>query len=512
MIQRIHTATFSFILVLFIVQAVIFSAVSLFISGEWRNEQQEKNVYNNKITVGGTSIGGLTFDEAQARIDSVLRKREGSSLQLTIDKKDFPINTKAIAVKYDVPGTLLEAQRVSEEVTGLWGIWKSWRGTAPSTDLPLRVTFNREKLTAIVEEIGRNVNRPAAPATAKVNGNTITIVPEAKGYIVDVEKTVAAIDEELQYQKANLHIPLYVKTDEPQITQKDLKDIKIMIAEQATEVNTSVPNRLFNAQQASRLLNGTVVMPGQTFSFNKKAGPYTEGKGYLPVPLLNDEEIQDGVAGGAVQVASTLYIAAVKSGFPVIERHNNTRPVGYLPPGYDAFVRDKDNDLRWINRTKSPVYIYSEVKGSWVRVAIFGAKPAPSISITSEAESKILPETIVRRDKELGPGEEKIIRRGKEGLRIKIFISYPAEDGTVKKELLSDNYYKPLHNIVAFGPNPEGGTNGQNQQQTNTGQSTTPDKPVPEQDAPSVEPNPTQDTSSDTTNSKYKTKENVYIF
>lgn len=504
MLKRIHAAQFSLILALIIMQAVVFSAVSLFISGEWGNEQQEKYTYSNNITVAGIHIGGLTFDEAQAKVNNELKRRNGTSLQLIVDKKEFPINARDINVKYDVDGTLLEARKVSQEVTGIWGTWKRWQGTAPSTALPLKVTFNREKATAIVEEVGRNVNRPAAPATIKVNGRAISVVPEVKGYVVDTEKTVAAVDEELQYQKAGFRIPLHVKVDEPQLVRDDLKEIKVLVSEQATEINTAVPNRLFNVQQTSRLLNGTVVMPGQTFSFNEKVGPYTEGKGYIPVPILQDEEIQDGVAGGAVQVASTLYIAAVKGNFPILERHNNVRPVGYLPLGYDAFVKDRDNDLRWVNRMKTPVYIHAEVKGNSVRVAIFGAKPAPSVTITAEEESRIAPETIVRGDKTLGPGEEKIIRRGQEGFRTKVFISHPGEDGTMKRELLSDNYYKPLHNIVAFGPNREGAGNAQRQQQ-DTDQSTTPDKPEPDTDPPPVEPD--SDNSSDA-----KKEGNVYIF
>lgn len=455
MLQRIHNLPFLFAFLLIATPALLFSGGAFYLSGGWKSKPKAET-FSPGITIAGVDISGLTFTEAEAKLNSFLQTRAGGSLQVTIDGKSFPVLLKDINVKYDVPGSLLEARKASEERSGIWGMWKRWRGTAPSPELPLRVTFNREKLTDMITEIAKNVDRPAVPATAKVSETKITIVPEVEGYKVDVPQTVSAIDDELQRQSRHLRVPLVVEKDIPKITKETVKDIKVMLAEYSTTISPSVPNRLLNAEQAVRLINGTVLLPDQTFSFYQTAGPYTEGKGYLSVPILKDENVQDGVAGGAVQVASTLYIAAVKSGLPIIERHNNVRPVEFIPAGYDAFVRGKEFDLRFVNRMKQPIYIHAEIKNRQLRIAIFGAKPVPPVTIEAKEEEQIAPETIVRSDNTLPPRAEKIIRRGKAGLRVKVFVSCYKEDGSLKTELLSDDYYRPLHNIVAFGPAYEG--------------------------------------------------------
>jgi vancomycin resistance protein YoaR len=521
MLQRIHITRFLRVFLLLVLQMIVCSGIALYLSGGLESKPNDNVTYALEIKVAGVDIGGLSFSEAQEKLNRFLQVRKGSSLQVTLNGKTFPILLQDINVTYDVPGSLLEAQRVSQERSGIWGMWKRWRGTASSPDLPLRVTFNQERLTTIINEIAKNVERPAVPATAKVNGTAITLVPEAEGYKVDVAKTIFAIQDELQTQKRNFRVSLVVKKDTPQITRENLKDIKVMLAEYSIPIDTSIPNRLFNAEQAARFINGVVLLPNQIFSFYEKAGPYTEAKGYIPVPIIKDEDAQDGVAGGAVQAASALYIAAVKSGLPIIERHNNARPVSSIPIGYDAFVRGKEIDLRFVNRMKEPVYIHSEITNQKLRVAIFGAKKVPSVLLETKEESKIVPETIVRADNKLAPGAEKIIRHGKEGRRVKVFVSRHEADGSVKTELLSDDYYKPLHNIVAFGPVPEDMT-------TERGQSANPDSketadhrdPSSEEEAdkPVDVHDSSKDTSSDSANNKQtqekepKKQGSVYIF
>lgn len=507
MLQRISRTQFLSVLLLMIIQTVVISGTALYLSGALKERTQQKSMYQQTVTVGGISVGGLNTEEAEAKIEKVLGEvQKKGTLQIMMEKQSFPIPLKDIQIKYNVPSSLREAQRTSEELTGVWGMWKKWRGTSPSPYLPLYVTFNEEKLTAIINEIARNVNRPAEPAQARVSGTSISILPEKAGYVVDIPGTISAIREQLQEEVQISRVSLVVEKDIPQITKESLKDIKVMLADYSTPI-ASTPNRLFNAEQAAKFLNGVVLLPSQTFSFFEKAGPFTEAKGYISTSVQNDEDAQDGVMGGAIQVASTLYIATAKSGLSIIERHNNVRPIASIPLGYDAFVRDKELDLRFVNRSKQPVYIYAEVKDTQLRVALFGAKAIANGSIEVKEGNKIAPETIVRSDKSLGPGQEKIIRRGKEGVRVKVFLTHSNEEGVPKRELLSDDYYKPLHNIVAFGPIPENMKNKAQQQTTN-----------PPESESSVASEPSQDKAPNSTDkqqeqpSNPQKKRNVYIF
>ncbi|WP_027414880.1 VanW family protein [Aneurinibacillus terranovensis] len=516
MLQRNYAREFMLVFLLLLFQLVIFNGISLQLSGEWKQQGKESPLYNG-ITIAGVEVGGLLPEEAETRVRQLVSKINAATLEITMDGKSYPVNKKDIQLAYDIAGTIQEAKNVSEESSGITAIWKKWSGTAPSLNIPLKVSYNRESLSAIINQIGKNVNRPAVPAREKVEENKITVIPEQEGYKVDVQNTLAMVQQELQVFQRQLKVPLVVTTDTPTVTRAMLQPINTLLSEEETTIKSSVPNRLFNVQRAAELLNGVVVNPQETFSFTKKIAPFSDTNGYTPVAILSDEDIQDGVAGGASQVASTLYIAAVKTHLPILERHNNARPVDYLPAGYDAFVNGKDMDLRFLNNGKTPIYIYAEAKSDRLHISIFGGKDQKTnVQITAKQLQTFSPDTIARPDETLAAGQEKIVRLGEKGVRVKVSISYTDKDGSTKQEALSDDFYKPLPNIIAVGPQVEGATppggNSANSSQQGSGpqQQQTEPTPQPEPDATSQgNSSGQQPQQKDTKDKKQKSQNNV---
>jgi vancomycin resistance protein YoaR len=459
-------------------QLVIVTTLSLLLSGQW--DTGSKDTLHAELTVAGIPIGGLTEQEAAARLQSKAEQLMQTRLTLKLDHQSFFIDPKQIKLRYNVQQTLLEAKRRSDERSSLFHYWDAYFGEVSPSDLSFSVEYDHGELTKLVESISRQINRPAVSASAKVSGTSIVIVPEQVGIRVSVEKTIESIVEEWKHPRS-LSVPITVVQEQPALTQKQLEGLDTLLAEEVTAVDTSVHKRMANALRAAALLNGTFVLPDQVFSFNKTAAPYRRENGYEPVPILDDEEIPDGLAGGAVQVASTLYVTAVKSHLTVIERYNNRRPVGFLPIGFDAFVREPDFDLRFVNRTKTAVYIHAEMVGNQLRVAIFGGKnEVGEVNMETEQVETFPPETIVRKDINLRMNEEKIMRIGKTGLRVKVFASWKGKDGKTVRRQLSDDYYKPLHNIVLVGPKREGAKKPTTEENSTAGEQAADDSRPPD--------------------------------
>jgi vancomycin resistance protein YoaR len=453
-LQTNHIRPFSGMLVIFVTQLVIVTTLSLLLSGQW--DSGKTDTLHPELNVAGIPLGGLTEQEAAARLQAKAEKLMQARLTLTLAHQSFFIDPKQIKLRYNVQQTLLQAKQRSDELSSLFHYWNAFWGEVPPPDLPFSVQYDHGELTRLVESISRQVNRPAVSASAQVSGKAIAIVPEQAGIRVQVEKTLESIVEEWKHPRS-LTVPITVVQEQPALTQKQLQGLDTLLAEEVTAVDPGVHNRMANALRAASLINGTIVLPDQVFSFNESAAPYRKENGYEPVPVLEDEEIPDGVAGGAVQVASTLYVAAVKSHLTVIERHNNRSPVGFLPIGCDAFVREPDFDLRFVNRTKTAIYIHAEMSGNRLFVAIFGGKNEDGeVTIETEQVETFPPETIVRKDINLRMNEEKIQRIGRAGLRAKVFAKWKGKDGKTVRRQLSDDYYKPLHNIVLVGPKREG--------------------------------------------------------
>ncbi|WP_047150612.1 VanW family protein [Aneurinibacillus tyrosinisolvens] len=460
MLQRIRMTYTPFLLALLFFQIVVFSSIALYLSGEWKNGTSESSPFDKTITVAGVSLGGLSEEEAKMRIEQLAKKLEAAPLQLTLNEKKYTVSKQRMDIVYNTAATIEEAKRTSRQLSGLAGLWEAWRGTPPSTDLALTFTFKREELISQVDELGQLVNRPSSPATGRVTGKTISVTPEMEGYELNVAKTVDDVTEELGTYRHDFKVPLAIKKDIPKVTRKSFGDINTLLAEQVVTVETKLPSTVGNVHRASDLLDGQLIPSQGKFSFNEKTGPFTAEE-YLPITVQTDgQEWKDNVALDVSRVASALYVAALKSHLPIIERHSHQYPVTYTQAGLDAFVDGKQADLRFINRYKNPVFIHTEMNGNKLHIALFGENPAQDeIAIDVKEEGKYAPGTIVRTDSLLPPGQEKIIRHGTDGARVKVTISWKAKDGAIKTEQISDDYYEPLNNLIAVGPGEKGQSN-----------------------------------------------------
>ncbi len=124
-----------------------------------------------------------------------------------------------------------------------------------------------------------------------------------------------------------------------------------------TTVYNVSEQRAVNVELAASKINGTVLQPGERFSYNSAVSPISLGGGYVMGPAFSGGRVVEGVGGGVCQVSSTLYAALVMSGIPVTERHPHSLPVEYVPRGLDATIVIGSKDLRFANSFSYPIEI-----------------------------------------------------------------------------------------------------------------------------------------------------------
>lgn len=121
-------------------------------------------------------------------------------------------------------------------------------------------------------------------------------------------------------------------------------------------------NRTTNLKIASKKIDGTIINPGQTFSFNKVVGERTSAKGYKKAPIFAGGGTVNDVGGGICQVASTMYNTALLANVKITERHQHSQRVTYVPLGRDAAIFWSGNqDFKWTNNTNYPIKIKMSV-------------------------------------------------------------------------------------------------------------------------------------------------------
>lgn len=166
--------------------------------------------------------------------------------------------------------------------------------------------------------------------------------------------------------------------DDSEVSYSNSSDVLGVFETRATAGDEAVRAR--NLQTVARSLNGIVIDPNTDLSMNEAVGEVSANRGYEDV--IDVEYAADAVD----QVASTLLIAALKSGLSVSERAAHMIPVSYIPLGMDAMVVWGMEDLVIHNDLKSGVTLQATATGTTVTISLLGVPNDPSLSFDVESQ------------------------------------------------------------------------------------------------------------------------------
>ncbi|MCI9305612.1 MAG: VanW family protein [Lachnospiraceae bacterium] len=143
-----------------------------------------------------------------------------------------------------------------------------------------------------------------------------------------------------------------------------------LIGSYATAYNPNI-SRAVNIALASSRINGLVIQPGESFSFNQAILPRTTANGYVKANVIVNKKYVLGIGGGICQVSSTLYAAMLTAGLPATERHPHSLDVGYIPVGMDATISGNALDLRFTNIFDVPIQIQAAADQGTLTISLY---------------------------------------------------------------------------------------------------------------------------------------------
>ena len=308
-----------------------------------------------------------------------------------------------------------------------------------------------------VDDLFARLNREPVNAAFKVLDGITSIEPHITGMKIE-KSTLEAIAVDLE-KSENTEIILPVQYIQPEITTEKANAMifKDQIAYMSTHFSTSNENdrnRGENIKLAVSKINGTILVPGDVFSFNGIVGPRAEADGYLTAHTYVAGKVIDGIGGGICQVSSTLYGAVLKSDLEVIERRNHTFTVGYVPYGQDATVSYDTTDFRFKNSTNWPIKIEAGVtKNNNVFFSFIGTNEVPEkkVIITQEILKKIPFATKYIDDPNMPEGKTSVRQEGKEGYVVDTFKTIKMDEKVISETKLHTSTYKPLTEEILMG-------------------------------------------------------------
>jgi len=203
---------------------------------------------------------------------------------------------------------------------------------------------------------------------------------------------------------------------------------EVTLGSYGTSLRARTRGQAHNALRAARSLDGLLLRPGETLSFNKRVGPWNAEAGYRKAPASFDGELIRSYGGGVCQTSTTLYNAALIAGLDVVERHRHIRPPAYVAPGRDAAVAMPSIDLRIRNPYSYPVRLEARGVGESVVIAFRGRGPRRPVQLCTEVETVAPPPTIRGAGRRSGgqPGFTALTyRRAGQQATLSSHLSYP---------------------------------------------------------------------------------------
>jgi len=437
---------------------------------------------NEKIIPAGTTVGGLDVSwlspkEARQVLQEKFPSVPGNaSLILKSQDRTWEIPFARLEATYNYQAAIEQALPTNQSTL------EKLKLLCSKQEIPLTIQIDVKRLQEELAAINQVYYKPPRNARLILENNNLKVISGQPGRRIDIETTVESVlhmlsgtldktaaTAETFKAAATPHtaatsvsftipaVPVTVKKIKPDIAAEELRAVNRQLAVFATTFYQKDENRSKNVQLAVQAVDGTILKPGEVFSFNDRTGPRSPQNGYQNANMLVSGELSPGIGGGICQVATTLYNAALRAGLKIKERTPHSRPVSYVPPGLDATVVEGSIDFQFTNNTKAPVFIAARINDNNIIIKIFGEKEDPSQKIKINREVRVIqPGTVVKEDSSLPPGEVKVARKGEEGYEVYVYRLFYKGEKEIKKELVSHDYYSPVDTIIKVGPRAKG--------------------------------------------------------
>ncbi len=316
-------------------------------------------------------------------------------------------------------------------------------------DVPLPHQVDQARLVAAFVDIKDATDRD--PRDARFDVPNRALVPEESGRRLDVYPTLTRLDAVLSTWKTDVEAAVVsVPAARPAglVGQVRLDEI-LGYFETKYARDAKHEARTFNLRLAASKLDGTFLMPGETFDLNAVVGPRTEANGYKVAPVIAEGELVDGIGGGTCQIAGTLHGAALFAGLDIVERRPHTRPSFYIKMGMDAAVAYPSTTLKIRNPFAFPVVLHETVEGGVVRAEVLGAPRSRDVTFVRKINDVVPFQEKEVVDPDIPDGDRVLAQRGIPGFKITRYRI--VRDGPFAVRERTQDTYPPTAQIWKIG-------------------------------------------------------------
>ena len=274
---------------------------------------------------------------------------------------------------------------------------------------------------------------------------------------VDFDISIEEAKKIIAEDKEEYVIPLKIIVPDKTLSDLGEEAFPDKLSEYSTIFDPSNRNRSNNLAISAEKIDGTIIMPGETFSYNQTVGERTIAAGYKEAGAYAGGKVVQDVGGGICQTSSTLYNAALLANLEIVDRSNHQFLTSYVDASRDATVAWGSIDFQFKNTRTYPIKIEASAKNGVCEMAIYGIKEDKEYEVVIESEvlSYIPFTTKYENDDSLEEGEEVVEQSGYTGCTSEAYKILKLNGKVVSKTLLSKDTYDPMTRIIRRGTKKE---------------------------------------------------------
>ena len=311
-----------------------------------------------------------------------------------------------------------------------------------------------ERLSRVIEPRVAPWKRQARNAQLVVENGSVNIIPAVDGLGLDARATMVNVNTAAHSERQRVAdvvlapVPADVTTSEIQAL-----GIREQVSSFTTDMGVSSSNRIHNVQLMADYIDGTIIHPGETFSFNDSVGPRTPERGFREGQMIVGSLLLPSIGGGVCQTATTLFNNAFDLGLPIVERHNHSFYISHYPTGRDATVSWGGPDLKFRNDMEHALLIKSSYTDSTLTFTFYGTEEGRTVEARTGPQTNWKePTTSYALDPAAPPGSVRQVEGDHQrGFDVTVYRTV-TNNGSVLRSDSFSSHYIPVGDTAVYGP------------------------------------------------------------
>ncbi len=417
---------------------------------------------NNTITKGvfidEVDVGGMTAKEAENKVNDFVNDLRDREVSIRVAENTFSATLGELGYHHKMNNVIDQALKLGRG-GNLIKRYKDLKDIAQGgIYYPIEFTINENSVREFVATKGKEFNVDPVNATVSRSKGEMIYTDHILGKSVDVEATVSTVVDTIlnSWNRNSIVLDAHMEDVIPIYTKEVVELCNTLLGSYSTEYADSAEGRAANLANGARLINNALIFPGEVFSGYEYLAPFSGKNGYYVAGAYSKGKVIDSVGGGACQVTTTLYNAALESELEIVERQAHSMTISYVALSRDAAIAGTYKDLKFKNNTDVPILIQAYTKGRKITFNIWGHETRDAENRRIEFETRVLSETpppadVIDEDPTRPVTYRKVTQSAHTGYKTELYkVVY--ENGTeVSRSLINKSSYLPAPRYITVG-------------------------------------------------------------